>query len=126
MISIIRKMAVRASVKRIAHTALTTEAFTVGASSVFNMPSMFISFFKKYGTTEYIYYSDWDLYVGYVNLDGIEELLCLILKLPFEDGCIIVSVKPPISFNNGLIGLLDKLEFAEQTANNYIAYYSNR
>lgn len=118
-------MAVRAAVKRLARAALTTEAFTEGASLVFNMPSMFISFFKTYGTTDYIHYREWDLYAGYVNLDGAEELLCLILKIPFEDGCTIVSVKPPTAFNNTLIGLQDKLEFAEQTSRNYIAYYSS-
>lgn len=126
MISILKKLAVRYSVKRLAHAALTTEAFTEGASSVFNMPNMFTSFFKKYGTTEYIHYRDWDLYAGYVNLEGSEELLCLILKLPFEEGCIIVSIKPPTEFSSDLIGLLAKSEFAEETARNYIAYYSSR
>lgn len=120
--SFINKVAVNASIERIAKVAATTQAFESGVTTAFRTEEVIAGFFNKYGTTQrrYDFHPQPGFFIGYVRVpDQSDEFLCLVILQPRE-GSVVSSFWPELDHGQDLFGLIGKQMFAEKIAAMFI------
>lgn len=121
MFSFLNRVAINASVERLAKAAVSPEAFQNGVGTAFTTRETFSAFYNKYGSRMFgfRYNEKPAFYIGYIQ-PADEEFLCAIVLLPEGKGSVVASFRPELDQPGSISNTLTKMRFQEEVTQGFI------